>query len=646
MESLGPARWSSIRPWIPPLSLSVREITSVSVTFVLSAATSDQNSETELSLADLGLSAEDMHEDEDVADDEDTSTSELDAKKPLSMVSSALNGGLSVEVDRSSWRRVFIRIDDKADEAVIIVYGLLPGRQYEIVLELVQGGHTNSIRQQVTTEENETKDASHASDSDSTSKSTAASSSSDINVLNTSAQPSPPSDSNGSSPQPSSSPGYGFAPLTLEDRLNQLQHTLSVLNSEQASLTATIKSSRRDAQKADANLRSEIDVLKRASDRYLSSEQRSKQKVLALQEVVKRTQIITKEMEATIKEVNAEIPGLKEEKQKREAEHRKVKEAANKVRREKDAQAEQERKRIESMKNELNTLTKQLEKLEVKKEKLEGGVIKELEEQLENVEQEMEMLEREEEELSNGSFSQPMTSQSIGPTWTPGLSGRHPEDEVPKTPDPGTIGRPSPNSLSKSSLIQRPQGLVHLPNPLSISNAHWTPISSPRHSQPHSPNHINQRTSSLLQPNPQGNPHHLHHVHHHSQQHQHHHSHANSHFPAARPPQPSPTIILMNPNRQSLKNTPGGSIGTPASSAVHAVDPPEAISNNLSPSPAMGFTASGVSTPIKNACRDVIRSCTFSDSGGSSYHLHLIYIRTIIPNLNIVKDESMMHMSG
>ncbi|KAJ3811688.1 hypothetical protein F5876DRAFT_39127 [Lentinula aff. lateritia] len=497
MDSLGPSRWSSIRPWIPPLSLSVREITSVSVTFVLSAVTSDQNSETDLSLAGLGLSAEDMLDDEDVADDEDTSTSELDAKKPLSVVSSALNGGLSVEVDRSSWRRVFIRIDDKADEAVIIVYGLLPGRQYEIVLELVQGGHTNSIRQRVTTE-----------GVDSTSKSTAASSSSDINVLNTSAQPSPQSDSNRSSPQPSSSPGYGFAPLTLEDRLNQLQHTLSVLNSEQTSLTATIKSSRRDAQKADANLRSEIDVLKRASDRYLSSEQRSKQKVLALQEAVKRTQIITKEMEATIKEVNTEIPGLKEEKQKREAEHRKVKEAANKVRREKDAQAEQERKRIESMKNELNTLTRQLEKLEVKKEKLESGVIKELEEQLENVEKEMEMLEREEEELSNGSFSQPTTSQSIGPSWTP-----------------GTIGRPSPNSLSKSSLIQRPQGLVHLPNPLSISNAHWAPISSPRHSQPHS------------------------------------------------------------------------SIGTPASPAVHAVDPSEAISNNLSPSPAMGFTASGVSTP-------------------------------------------------
>ncbi|KAJ4466282.1 hypothetical protein J3R30DRAFT_3311220 [Lentinula aciculospora] len=462
MDSLGPAGWTSIRPWIPPLSLSVHEITSVSVTFVLSAATLDPNSETELSLAGVSISTEDMHEDEDGADDEDTNASESEAKKTLSVVSSALNGGISVEVDRSSWRRVFIRIDDKADEAVIIVYGLLPGRQYEIVLELVQGGQTNSIRQQVTTED------SNASDSDSTSKSTV-STSSDANGSSIGAQPGTPPDSSGSVNQMTSSPGFSFAPLTLEDRLNQLEHTLSLLNSEQASLTATIKSSRRDSQKADATPRSEIDVLKRASERYLSSEQRSKQKVLALQEAVKRAQTVTREMEMTMKEVNAEIPGLKEEKQQREAEHKQVKEAANKMRREKDARAEQERKRIESMKNESNILTKQLEKLEVKKEKLEGNVIKDLEEQLENIEKEMEQLERQEEELSNGSCSQPTTSQF----------------DVPQSSEPGTIGRPSPNSLSNSSSIQRPRGLAHPPSSLSMS--HWTPISPSRQSQHHQP---------------------------------------------------------------------------------------------------------------------------------------------------------------
>ncbi|KAJ4468840.1 hypothetical protein J3R30DRAFT_1613089 [Lentinula aciculospora] len=590
MDSLGPAGWTSIRPWIPPLSLSVHEITSVSVTFVLSAATLDPNSETELSLAGVSISTEDIHQDEDGADDEDTNASESEAKKTLSVVSSALNGGLSVEVDRSSWRRVFIRIDDKADEAVIIVYGLLPGRQYEIVLELVQGGQTNSIRQQVTTEENENKD-SNASDSDSTSKSTV-SASSDANGSSICAQPGTPPDSSGSVNQMTSSPGFSFAPLTLEDRLNQLEHTLSLLNSEQASLTATIKSSRRDSQKADATLRSEIDVLKRASERYLSSEQRSKQKVLALQEAVKRAQTVTREMEMTMKEVNGEIPGLKEEKQQREAEHKQVKEAANKMRREKDARAEQEKKRIESMKNESNILTKQLEKLEVKKEKLEGNVIKDLEEQLENIEKEMEHLEREEEELSNGSCSQPTTSQFVGPNWGP--PGRHIEEDVPQSSDPGTIGRPSPNSLSNSSSIQRPRGLAHPPSSLSMS--HWTPISPSRqsqHHQPQSPNHVNQRSSSLPQPNQNGNSHHPHQVHHHSQQHQHNHSQSHSYYPA-RTHQPSPTTILMNPNRQNLKNTPGGSVSLPA---VHPIDPSEALSNNSILSPGIGFIPSGVSTP-------------------------------------------------
>ncbi|KAJ3785770.1 hypothetical protein GGU11DRAFT_555731 [Lentinula aff. detonsa] len=600
MDSISPSGWSSIRPWIPPLSLSVREITSVSVTFVLSAATSDLSSDTELSLAGLGIYTEDLPEDEDGADDEDTSASESDAKKALSVVSSALNGGLSVEVDRSSWRRVFIRIDDKADEAVIIVYGLLPGRQYEIVLELVQGGQTNSIRQQVTTEENDAKDASHVSDSDSASKSTATSActASDTNGNNTSAQPGTPPDSSGSIPQPSSSPGYGFAPLTLEGRVNQLQHTLSVLNSEQASLTSTMKSTRRDAQKADATLRSEIDVLKRASERYLSSEQRSKQKVLALQEAVKRAQMITKEMEATMKEVNGEIPGLEKEKRKREAEHKKVKEAANKVRKAKEEQAEQERKRVEMMKTELSTLTKQLEKLDMKKEKLENGALKELEDQLESVEREMESLEREEEELSNGSHSHPTTSQFGGPNWAPlGLAGRHIQDEVSKSNDPGTIGRPSPNLLSNSS-VQRPRGFAHSANSLSLSNPHWTPISPPsrqsQHNQQQSPNHNNQRSSSLPQPNQLGNNQHSHHAHHHSQQHQHH-SHSNSPY-TARPHQQNPTAILMNPNRQSLKNTPGGSGGI-SISAIHAVDSPEALSNNSSPPPGIGFTSSGVSTP-------------------------------------------------
>lgn len=132
--------WHSIRPWIPPLTLSVREITSVSVTFILSATPSG---ETDSLLAGLGLDPPEAEHDED-SDDE---------HKKASVVSSALAGGLSVEVDRSLWRRVFIRIDEKADEAVIIIYGLMPGRQYDVDLELVQGGQKNRLERRVVTAE-------------------------------------------------------------------------------------------------------------------------------------------------------------------------------------------------------------------------------------------------------------------------------------------------------------------------------------------------------------------------------------------------------------------------------------------------------------------------------------------------------------
>lgn len=136
--------WHSIRPWTPPLSLNVREITSVSATFILSSSLSD--SEHDPSLAALGLSTAD--------DDEDKDQLGEDSRRPKSqsIISDALAKGLSVNVNGSPWQRVFIRIEDKVDEAVIIIYGLMPGRHYDIDLAIVQGGQTNNLKRQVTTE--------------------------------------------------------------------------------------------------------------------------------------------------------------------------------------------------------------------------------------------------------------------------------------------------------------------------------------------------------------------------------------------------------------------------------------------------------------------------------------------------------------
>lgn len=65
------------------------------------------------------------------------------------VIADTMSHGLSVDVNGSNWQRVILRMNDHADEAIIFIYGLLPGRQYDIDLALVSGG---TMRRQVTTE--------------------------------------------------------------------------------------------------------------------------------------------------------------------------------------------------------------------------------------------------------------------------------------------------------------------------------------------------------------------------------------------------------------------------------------------------------------------------------------------------------------
>lgn len=88
-------KWQSIRPWHPRLSLSVIEISSVSATFVISSE-----------------------------------SNQLLIPDPLSK-------GVSVKVNGTPWPKCLPRLADDADEAMIIIYGLMPGRQYDIELGVI-----------------------------------------------------------------------------------------------------------------------------------------------------------------------------------------------------------------------------------------------------------------------------------------------------------------------------------------------------------------------------------------------------------------------------------------------------------------------------------------------------------------------------
>lgn len=186
--------------------------------------------------------------------------------------------------------------------------------------------------------------------------------------------------------------------ITLEERLQQLQHTLSQLTTERDTLASSLKSARRDAQKGDAALRAEIDGLKRASERNVAAEHRARQKVLALQEAVKRAQVATRETDALVRQAENALPNLRKERDEKERVYAEVKEEEARARRGREAETDKDRRRMEGLKNELSGLGNRMEKLSGKRDKLESGVIPDLEEQLRELEREVERAEMEAEQ--------------------------------------------------------------------------------------------------------------------------------------------------------------------------------------------------------------------------------------------------------
>ncbi|KAF7289873.1 hypothetical protein MIND_01361700 [Mycena indigotica] len=403
------SEWHTIRPGKPPLTLTVREITSVSVTFILSSTFSDLGADADPYIASLGLAADDNNDEHDDSDN-DTDDS---VQKKTSVIAEALAKGLSVNVNNAIWKGVYIRVDDKTEEAVIIIYGLMPGKKYDIDLGLVQG----NIRQQVVTDDLDMASSTTLAESDS---------------FEGAESPIPTPSSSPSGTISSTPPAAPHPQMTLEDRLKQLQSTLSLIDAERDGVTLSLKTARRDAQKADAALRSEIEILKRASEKHAVAEHRARQKVLALQEAAKRAQTSTKDIEGMVVEVEAELPALLKERSGREKAYARVKEEADRARREREREEDKERRKVEAMKNELNGLGNKMEKLTGKREKLETVIIPDLEEQLREIELEIERIE----------------ADPLGYAY----SQESPEGFDEQAPRPGIIPRPAPIPIQRPGL--------------------------------------------------------------------------------------------------------------------------------------------------------------------------------------------------
>jgi hypothetical protein len=346
-----PSRWQSIRPWHPRLSLSVTEITSVSATFLISSLSSN------------------------IIYDRDNDTPTPSA--------GTLSKGVSVKVNGTPWRKCLARLADDADEAMIIIYGLMPGRHYDIELGIIPGDE--KLKHQIVTENASAYPVSvlvsidthssigndHAiSDSDCSSgiRPVGAFPSTASNTPAVDPSPSPPSPS----PPPTPSGGPSYSSQTFEDYLATLQLSLSQLKAEHETLSNTLKSARRDSQRAQASQRAEISSLKRAAQKHSAGDMRMKQKVRALEEAVKQAIKCREDVETEY--ATLEAARIEQEEELADA-SRRFKEArvrAEEWRARREKAEEDAGSRLQGARAELAAVEARLEKLRVKRERLEG----------------------------------------------------------------------------------------------------------------------------------------------------------------------------------------------------------------------------------------------------------------------------------
>lgn len=184
---------------------------------------------------------------------------------------------------------------------------------------------------------------------------------------------------------------------TQEDRLPKLQSTLTSLQTHISELTATLKSTRRDSQKADAALKNEIEALNRASEKASAAESKARQRIRALEDAVRKTNEGKEDVERGRSELEGSSPFLKKQVREKEEECEVLNKEAAKVRREREAKEEVRRRRVEGVKNEIGSVEHRLERLFARQEKLEGTVLIDLEKTLGEIEREIQEAEAEAE---------------------------------------------------------------------------------------------------------------------------------------------------------------------------------------------------------------------------------------------------------
>ncbi|KAG8852610.1 hypothetical protein FRB96_008609 [Tulasnella sp. 330] len=366
--------WRSIRPYTPRLDLSTCEITSVSATFVLKShldATYLKKSATEDDAqgVDLGVS---------IADQSSGSESRQQG------ITEVLRPGLVVRVNEEPWSKVVITKDEE-EEAIVTVYDLDPATFYDIDLFVASGedGFSGSI---VTAGLSEPVNEEH-SPQQITPEPVMPGISAPFQTLTP--ESTPPATPRRRSPSP---PPPRL--ITVEERLAQVRGLLATSLAERDSLQMQVKLSRKESQRADTAIRSEIEVLKRASEKNTTLEVRNKQKLLALQQSVKHLTSATEVLDDQNRVLAAAVPELEGREKAVSEDYAHTKEEMERSATETEDALKVEKKRTADLEEEVAALDKELERLNVQKNRLHDDTLPALESRLAGLAKEIDAVEK------------------------------------------------------------------------------------------------------------------------------------------------------------------------------------------------------------------------------------------------------------
>lgn len=129
------SHWQTIRPWTNRISLQVKELTSISATFLFTSVSPG---------LDTTASSSDELQPNHVNTAQASTPTDL-----LRSLREILRRGLTVKVNGASWPKVVPHIEDDDSEAIIILYGFLPARTYDIELSIAPD--EEPLRKQIST---------------------------------------------------------------------------------------------------------------------------------------------------------------------------------------------------------------------------------------------------------------------------------------------------------------------------------------------------------------------------------------------------------------------------------------------------------------------------------------------------------------